>query len=581
MAALKSLLFRHRWLILVIFLAYAPFLHIRLVRTTGDEKVYIAQALEMKELGNYFVQVLAGRSDYYKGPLHYLLLFGGLKVFGLNLWAALYMNLILCIAGAVALAQIISEAFPLKKQWPFWAGIFFAFNAGVYGHFFASQMEVEIAGIYSIAFYYLWRGRGHRDELIFWLLTGLAGQFKSPLHSVLLGFTALLFWLWNGELWKRLFTPKSVLCIFAGILLCAAGYAPAFILDRENFYKIYILRETIKDSNGGPWWQALVPMLTYYLIPWMSLALLSYLELGTRWLTGSYSFRNLTAGEKRLWKLAFTSFAVTNVFFCYHRYHGENYAMGVTASVAMLMLLSFREASPSRFWIGLRKGIPAALSLLVLVLAVGIHLASERFAWPEGGWPTWFVPLVWVLALSAVALQFWESFAKGSLEQNDGLGIKSSLSKVAIMTIVGLVLAVVGEMEIYPLRQRLREDHAQGLHYSIRYWNISKYIWNEWGLMSLAVGEKIWPLLNDADILDAIQKGDLILARNAEYGNGIRELAQKHFPQLKPIQYDWPRWKTHAEDADGKSLIQRAWEKRDITLLFDHALILRFEAPKN
>lgn len=154
-------------LIAVTLLAYVPFVGVRMIRTTGDEKVYIAQTLGMDALGNWFVQSLNGQPDYYKGPLHYLLMHVGLKVFGLSLWTAIYMNLLFAVLGAVALGAIVKEAFPEKKHWPFWAGTFFAFNVGIYGHFFASQMEVELAGIFVIAFYFLWRGKSLRSDLIF------------------------------------------------------------------------------------------------------------------------------------------------------------------------------------------------------------------------------------------------------------------------------------------------------------------------------------------------------------------------------------------------------------------------------
>ena len=235
---------RFHWLlILLILIAYTPFIGTRLIRTTGDEKVYIAQALEMASQGYWFTQILGGIPDYYKGPLHYLLVRFGLLIFGNSLWAALYMNLIFCLVGAVSIAEIVRQAFLRssyleKKNWSLWAGILFAFNVGVFGHFWASQMEVELTGIYALAFYFLWRGKNTQNDYPFWITAGIAGWAKSPLHSVLLGVSAALFWALTGALrykWKK---SSTYFAASTGILVCALGYAPVYFLDQEAFLNL-------------------------------------------------------------------------------------------------------------------------------------------------------------------------------------------------------------------------------------------------------------------------------------------------------------------------------------------------------
>jgi hypothetical protein len=56
----------------------------------------------------------------------------------------------------------------------------------------------------------------------------------------------------------------------------------------------------------------------------------------------------------------------------------------------------------------------------------------------------------------------------------------------------------------------------------------------------------------------------------------MEEYARKNFPELKPVQYPWNRWKTHAADGNGNSLIGQAWKEKDLSILWDRALILRF-----
>src|SRR3989338_7031520 len=90
------------WKLLAIFLfvAYLPFLGDRVVRPAWDDKVYVSQAVEMAQNGHWFLQTLGGEPNYYKGPIHYILLRIGIAIFGLSMWATVYMSLILVILGS-------------------------------------------------------------------------------------------------------------------------------------------------------------------------------------------------------------------------------------------------------------------------------------------------------------------------------------------------------------------------------------------------------------------------------------------------------------------------------------------------
>jgi 4-amino-4-deoxy-L-arabinose transferase-like glycosyltransferase len=543
-----------------------------MIRTTGDEKVYIAQAIEMNSLGHWFLQSLNGQPDYYKGPLHYILIQIGLKIFGYSLWSALYMNLLFCIAGAVALAEIVRRTYPDKRHWPFWAGAAFAFNVGVFGHLFASQMEVELAGIFSIALYFLWRGKSRADELIFWALAGLAGWLKSPLHSVLLGCSAIAYWTIRRELFSHLKSPKSLICIFMGILVCILGYTPAYVLDKTNFIQYYIQRENLsKPPNGGPWWQALLPMVSYYLIPWMTLAFLSYSEGIYKFLFKRNFIKVFSQSEKKLFSISLATFSVVGAFFYFHPYRGENYVMPATASIVSIILVLLKGSEGKLLRV--RNWILGLTRFPILIIPIILQVISVRFQLPREIWPIWLMPLVWTLSLVGTGLFVWEHF----FLKTDGLGVRATLGNVCILANLALFLAIFGEMEVYQLKARIREDRAQGKNYSIRYWNLNRLIWNEWGLMSLAVHEKISPLLTEQDLSEAIQKGDLILARDTDRGKEMEDFAKKNFPNSKFVTFPWNRWKTHASDGAGNSLIGKAWQERDISILWDHALISRFE----
>src|SRR5262245_59836816 len=119
---------------LLIALIYVPILGGRPLRTAGDEKVYVSQALEMARDGRWFVQTLQDVPDYYKGPVHYVLVRIGLLVFGLSPWAAVYMNPLLCALGALALAAVVRRRLPGWVGGDLWTGLFFATCVGVYSH---------------------------------------------------------------------------------------------------------------------------------------------------------------------------------------------------------------------------------------------------------------------------------------------------------------------------------------------------------------------------------------------------------------------------------------------------------------
>ncbi|MBI2712279.1 MAG: glycosyltransferase family 39 protein [Bdellovibrio sp.] len=568
MRQLKELVRRNALLILFICVAYLPFLGFRLVRTAGDEKVYITQALEMAKNGTLFLQSLGGVPDYYKGPAHYVLIQLGLKIFGLNLWSVLYMNFAFVLMGAVAIAELIRNVFPQKKHWAFWAGAFFAFNVGVSGHLFTSQMEAELVGFYGLGFFLLWRSKNWQGDLAFWIVAGICGWFKSPLHSVLIGLSALLFWAWTGEVWRRLKDPRFLLAAVAGIVVGAIGYAPAFVMDQKNFLELYLKKETFKNSNGGPWWQAFVPMVSYYLIPFMSLAVVSYIE--TVALFFSKGGRQLNPEGKRVLKLALSGIFPTLGFFTYYFYRGENYALPVIGPFVLLFFCLlyraegvFKKLRASLLWSGTLFGLPLAGLLSAIYF---------RFEISGSWWPAWVIPLAWFLVLVMVAGVVWDHKKK-----ENGLGYGVAVSGLSLILVLNLALFVFGEMEVYQLRERIHADRNAGETYRVSYWNLNRLIWNESGLMSVSVGEPITALYHEKDLLEAIRNGDLILGRDTDVGKEIAALAAKHFPDLEPVTYPWDRWKTHAADGSGNSLIPQAWKQRDLSLLFDHALILRFK----
>src|SRR5579885_1108585 len=197
----------------------------------GDEKMYVATALEMEKAGTWFLQRFWGQANYYKGPFHYLLLRFGFVLFGHTMWATVYMNLLLLLLGGYSIYRLFRRHGPERPRGlAVFAGAAFGVSAGVYGFMFASQMEAELASAFAVAINLFDRsfelpGRTRESsrvaEWAFWIVAGLTGWFKSPLYPALLGLSAFLGWAFQGQLRERLRSRRTWGPILLGVAVCA------------------------------------------------------------------------------------------------------------------------------------------------------------------------------------------------------------------------------------------------------------------------------------------------------------------------------------------------------------------------
>ena len=253
------------FLTLIVSATYLPFLGFRVLRMAGDEKVYVSQSIEMARAGRWFVQTLADVPDYYKGPLHYLLVRIGMSIFRPHLFSALYMNWLLALAGALAF-YFMALRKPVTNSSALLLGAASALNVGVFTHAFASQMEVELCAVYTLAIAALgWPAEAQRSkvrnfsayfmrDILFWIAAGAAGAIKSPLHSGLIGAGGLFFWALRGELLQRVVSPGAWGAALSGVMAALIGYAPAYIFDKKNLVEIFLGRENLQKPNNGRYW---------------------------------------------------------------------------------------------------------------------------------------------------------------------------------------------------------------------------------------------------------------------------------------------------------------------------------------
>lgn len=372
----------------------------------GDEKVYISQALEMAQSGNWFLQRLQNEPNYFKGPLHYVLIRIGLLIFGKSVWAVLYMNLGLVILGALALAKIVRRRLP---EWPggdIWIGVAFALGVGVYSHTWASQMECELASLFALALLALDSTAIEDGGFMFWILAAVMGWAKSPLHAALAGVSGILFWVLRGEIFQRMKNPKTWLAGLLGVALGVAGYLPAYLGDQKNFWNLYVVRETLsKGPTGLPWTVSIYSTFGFYLFPWVLVALVAYAQFFAN--GAGFGYR---PAPKRLLTLALSGLLPTVAFFIWHPYHFENYDLPVISALWLLLAIVISQTRPLSFWAFLYKLAVRFTGLIFLAIPLLIGLIVVRFTPMPPWWPESLVPLIVVSSL----LSAWAFFPETS-----------------------------------------------------------------------------------------------------------------------------------------------------------------------
>ncbi len=558
-------------LALLIFSVYLPFLGTRIVRTAGDEKVYVSQAIEMERQGSWFVQTLQDEPNYYKGPLHYLLLRGGMKVFGHTSWAALYMNLILVLLGGIAIANLVKRRYPEWKGGDLWIGTAFSVSVGIYAHVFASQMEIELASLFVIGAWLLDRLKLSDAGWIFWSIVGVIGWIKAPLHSVFMGVSAILYWSFCGELLPRLKNSKTWLAVFFGIVLCFAGYLPAYFLDQENFWKNYVLREVIGKSSGSGQGRdvAIASTFGFYLLPWAGLAFVTYLQT-------LFQGRELLKYEnsKRLMLLGISLFIPSAAFFCWHPYRFENYNLPVIAGVWLWIAsvwgsAELRAHSSYKIWNLLRSMAFGLTGILILVLLIALTYSSVHFNPLPFWWPIWLMPVIWL----GMGISIAGFFYFGLIEKGKRPGLLA-MTSCGLFIALGAVCMVIGEREMVDIRAYLRSNQKEGRKVQLDYYNLNRNIWSEWGYLGFWIDYPVKGLHDPESLKSALLRGDTILVTSKENGiQEFRDFMKKNFPTMQLKETLWKRWRTRGEGANGQSLWLESWQRRDLSILEDNYMI--------
>ena len=549
------------WIGAAVAAVYLPVLGVRTLRFAGDEKSYLDQVIEMKDRSHWFFQTFGGEPCYYKGPFHYLAVRFSWLFFGNSFWSALFPNFVLLLFGAWATGLALLRFHPARQGWAFAAGVAFATSAGLYTHGLASQMEVELAGFFMIAMAALAWDRPR----LFWLAAGIAGWIKSPLHSVLIGSSGLLYWLMQGTLLRRMKEPRQWRFLIEGVALCSAGFAPAFLFDHDNFMKTYIRRETLdKPSNFSPWWTPVLPILTHSIFPWTILIWTGLLTFAHR------VIKRVALPQSSL--LGFCVAAPSIVFFLIHPYRVHTYNLPIIG--ALVLLACGLGAGFPPLGSRLLRGVLASSPLLLAILTGAAFYILRRLGIP-------FVPR-WLLAFcvacsSAGMIATITILLKRSWPSGRSAAFTAAAA-VPPFIAIGLILRVFGTWEVESFKHLVGQLSGPEPTPMIRYYDPSKSVWHEWGLMVFATGLEIRPIYDAKAVRESLAHGEIVTTQSLKDAQEILAIAAEMPEPKRHLQIlPWPRWRRPAEKVAGMPAWKDAWEHADWKKLVTEFAIARLK----
>ncbi len=571
MMQLRSLLLKYPQTSLIFFitLTYLYFMLDMYLPTTGDQKTYIAQALEMHRDGHWFMQTLFNEPDYYKGPLHFIFLRVGFILFGTHsMFALVYMNFFGLILLVILLFRFFKSSLD-DTGWAFFYALSVVLSVGVYSHSFASQMEAELVILYGITLYLL--DKTHRDTtltnlLLLWGTIGLAGWLKSPAYSLFLGLSVVLYWVLIQEIRTKISEWKNYVAIVFGIGISIAGYLPILIYDGDAFIDTYILRESLsKGSNGVPWTTAFFPIFTYFLAPFMFVAIFSYLLSFYKTIFKKVDV--LDKHERRLIKLGIALSTPTLLFFTFHPYRGDIYALPIVSATMLMAYVFFRAylREYEKTYIFLMRLSSYVLSLVpLLVIALYLRLSPM---------PEWWSPLLFPLAVFTLFFTLWfvHRESKKVLKESPLL---LGLAFIPLLLTLSLMLQDFGKGEIKGLQEYVKTNKITK---PLGDYNLYKNYWNQYGALNFWAGVDVVGLFSKEELALFIIDGGSVIV---EGDNRLEEFELNLPEHLSMKDFDiylWKRWLTHGKGPNGESKFVQYFKSKNISDIQKNYYILKLK----
>jgi 4-amino-4-deoxy-L-arabinose transferase-like glycosyltransferase len=498
-------LWQHPGHLIWIVAAYFPLLGGMSVPLTGDQKVYLSTAIEMRERGSWLLPILFGETSYYKPPLQYWATLVGWKIFGFGLWGALVPSALCVLATAWLVGEI---ARLLHEKRPFVnAGLWFAAALGTATYGTVAQMEIYVALFYAASW---WAGlrflaRPYDQRRWGWiflafLIAGVSAWVKSPLYSVfwVAGFVSYL--LVSGE-WE-LFGERRLYAAWGlGAAVGAGWYAAVLAVDGARFWADYALRETWHKASGNGstplgFWAAI---LTFF----FPLALLVVPSVRALW-------KGRRTGEIARFLICWSW--PPALFFTFYPYRVRPYAFILVPALALLVDWGYFRFGRSRAF----RATTIVSGALFAVAGGAVALVLARGE---------LVP-VWVAL--GLALSGLSGFALAATDRMRGF----ALAALAAVFFFRAAAVSLGEEDL----RGLREARVIARGAPLGMIDENKNIWHEVGLISTGLGETVARMGDLKTAAEFLAKGGQ-LALTVEQRDALR-------PHLPPFEdLPWLRWK--------------------------------------
>ncbi len=459
------------------------------VPLTGDQKLYIQQALEMVERGEWLRPYLWGQPAYYKPPFQFWMMEVGFHLLGKNLWGALVPSVFAVLMSAWLLCEV-SRLLGMRQKFVM-SGVWFAASVGTFTFGTVGQME-----IFTVLFYLAswWAGlkylsiaqdeplssrRGMGWILLAFTITGCSSWVKSPLYSILwtLSFASYLLIAGYWSIFRR---KEIYISLGIGVLVASIWYVWILAVDGDAFWAQYIVRESLekKGGNAGSVFNLTTALLVYCLPFALLLAPAARAIIRSR--------RSSAAITQ--WLIAWSWPVV--LFFGLHPYKVNTYWYLLVPALAVAVDFGVYRGGRSP---GFARWVSWSSGLMALICGILIALLFQT-----GEWTLW----VFASALATFAV-----FAASAVLRSSG---GFAWSGVLMVLLLRSISTDLGERDLAGLRE-FSEDNPTRVG---ALWDEGQNIWNESGWLSVSLGKPIRRLTNYDEMSEHLRQGGFLILKS-------------------------------------------------------------------
>ncbi len=481
-----KIFWRHPGHLFWIFLAYLPFLGKFGIPLTGDQKTYIAVAMEMRERGEWIKPLLFGEGNYLKPPFQYWMTLLGWQAFGFNLFGTFIPSVIALALTAWFLSEIASSLG--ERRWYVNSGLWFAATIGAMTYGTTAQMEIYVCLFYTAAWWAAMRYfRVEMEErkpqwlYLAFAIAGLSALVKSPLYSVLWVLSFCVYGTIAGE-WLLLKSKHLYLSLLVGIGVGLIWFLVILSMDGERFWDQYWIHEQLnKGGNGGTLGNLWGPLF-YLAFPFTLLAITAARALFLRRRSNSI-ITFLVA-----WCLP------PAIFFSLYPYRTSVYLFILVPALAILVDWGCFRTNRTRTFLWASRATGILLFAALSIASLALYRAEFIQVW---------LALALVFTGSAAMIVTW-------------MGWMRMFALCSLTAILFFRIAAVDIVSSDVDRLKTAIDRSQ----ATSEWAMldeGRNIWHEIGLLSVTLEKPMKRLFDLDDCVGVLNRGGLIILSDEDF----------------------------------------------------------------